>query len=197
MIIPKLHYVSQGNTANEHLENIQKACSSGAELVQLNIKDISEKKYLKFAEKAREITAHYQTRLIITNYYKVAKTIKADGVHIDNTEFCPTVALDYLFTWQIIGATASNLKECQVLVEKKVDYIVFDPFTTFDSNSLSTTIPILGAGSITVKDIPVILQKGISGVAISDAITEDFNSIKVFHQLLNAASSDEKKYTFQ
>lgn len=45
MIIPKLHYISQGNSPKEHLENIQKACSSGAELVQLRLKISSEKKY--------------------------------------------------------------------------------------------------------------------------------------------------------
>ena len=61
MIIPKLHYISQGQSAKEHLEHIQKACSSGAELVQLRLKNVSEKKLLKLATEAREITSHYQT----------------------------------------------------------------------------------------------------------------------------------------
>ena len=43
MMIPKLHYISQGNSPKEHLENIQKACTSGAELVQLRLKNVSEK----------------------------------------------------------------------------------------------------------------------------------------------------------
>ena len=43
MTIPKLHYVSQGSTPIAHLENIQKACASGAELVQLRLKNVSEK----------------------------------------------------------------------------------------------------------------------------------------------------------
>ena len=45
MIIPKLHYMSQGDSPKEHLENIQKACTSGAELVQLNLKNVSEKNF--------------------------------------------------------------------------------------------------------------------------------------------------------
>ena len=56
-MIPKLHYISQGATPKEHLENIQKACSAGAELVQLCLENISEKKYLKLAKEAREITS--------------------------------------------------------------------------------------------------------------------------------------------
>jgi len=43
-MIPKLHYISQGSSPKEHLDNIQKACSAGAELVQLRLKNVSEKK---------------------------------------------------------------------------------------------------------------------------------------------------------
>ena len=40
MIIPKLHNISQGSSPKEHLDEIQKACTSGVELVQFNIKQI-------------------------------------------------------------------------------------------------------------------------------------------------------------
>ena len=39
-MIPKLHYISQGNSAKEHLDHIQKACTAGAELVQLGLKNV-------------------------------------------------------------------------------------------------------------------------------------------------------------
>ena len=77
-MIPKLHYISQGNSINEHLDNIQKACAAGIELVLLDLQNYSEKKVLKLAKQVRETTAHYQTRLIIANHYKIAKEIKAD-----------------------------------------------------------------------------------------------------------------------
>jgi len=81
-MIPKLHYISQGNSPKEHIENIQKACSAGAELVELRLRNVSEKKYLKLATEAREITSYFQTRLLINDDYKIAKQVKADGVHI-------------------------------------------------------------------------------------------------------------------
>ena len=46
-MIPKLHYISQGNSLNEHLDNIQKACAAGIELVLLDLQNCSEKKVLK------------------------------------------------------------------------------------------------------------------------------------------------------
>ena len=92
-MIPKLHYISQGNSPKTHLDNIQNACASGAELVVLDIQNSSEKKFLKIATKAREITAHFQTRLIINAHIKLAKDLKVDGIHIDTTSI--TIAIGF------------------------------------------------------------------------------------------------------
>ena len=214
MIIPKLHYISQGNSPKEHLENIQKACSSGSELVQLRLTGISEKECLAFASEAREITAHFQTRLIINGQYKIAKAIKADGVHLEKTDsICPTIVRDYLYTWQLIGATSNTLQDCKTLISKNVDYISLGPFKyskikdnlptvlglngyTLIVEDLKTETPIIGFGGITTKDVTDILKTGISGVAVSDEITHDFDNISIFHKLLNASSTQEQRYTF-
>jgi thiamine-phosphate pyrophosphorylase len=214
MIIPKLHYISQGNSPKEHLENIQKACASGAELVQLRLKDVSDKKALKVANEAREITAHFQTRLIINEHYKIAKEVKADGVHLEKADSCPTVAREHLYTWQIIGGTANTLQDCETLLRKEVDYISLSPFrsatTSKDSlltvlglngytaliEALKTETPIIGAGGITTEDVTKILETGISGIAVSGEITRDFNRIRIFNQLLSASSTEEQRHTF-
>ena len=212
-MIPKLHYISQGNSPKEHLDNIQKACSSGVELVQLNLNKISEKKYLKLAKEAREITSHFQTRLILKDHFKIAKEVKADGIHIEKTDFCATTALEHLYTWQIIGGTANTLQDCESLISKKVDYIILNPFkvsnnevnglTTLGLNgfslivdALKTETPIIGAGAIAIDDVKDILKTGISGIAVSNEITCNFNSVKLFHKLLRASSVDEKRHNF-
>ena len=212
-MIPKLHYISQGNSPKEHLENIQKACSSGAELVQLKIAGISEKKYLKLALETREITSHFQTRLILSNHFKIAKEVKADGVHLEDIDFCATTALEHLYTWQIVGATANTLQDCNSLISKKVDYITLSPFKDKETKenstkglgvngfsliveALKTETPIIGAGGITTDDVADILETGVSGIAVSDAISQNFDSIKKFNELLNASSTQEQRHTF-
>jgi thiamine-phosphate pyrophosphorylase len=214
MIIPKLHYISQGNSPKEHLENIQKACSSGAELVQLRLKISSEKKILKFAKEAREVTSHFQTRLIINDHYKIAKEVKADGVHLGPSDVCPTIARKYLYTWQMIGGTANTLEDCEKLLDKEIDYISLGPFrktTTKDNlrpvlglkgytaitDVLKTPIPIIGVGGITTADVEAILETGISGIAVSGEITRDFNIVRTFNKLLNASLTEEKRHTFE
>ncbi|WP_282031078.1 thiamine phosphate synthase [Winogradskyella eximia] len=213
MIISKLHYISQGNTPEAHLENIQKACTSGAELVQLHLTDVSDAKYLEIAKAAREITFHFQTRLIINSNYKIAKEVKAEGVHLEKSDICPTVVRPDLYSWQIIGGTANTLEECESLIVKNVDYIILEPFRlaaedsstkalglsgyTSISNALITEKPIIGFGDITTDDVTAILETGISGIAVSDAITENFDSIKLFNQLLKASATGEIRHTFK
>ena len=213
MMIPKLHYITQGNSPKELLENIQKACTSGAELVQLRFRNVSEKKLLKLAIEVREITAHFQTRLLLTDNYKIAKEVKADGVHLEKTDSCPTIARKYLYTWQLVGGTANTLQDCDILLTKEVDYIGLGPFrfTMTKENlppilgldgyteiikSLETETPIIAVGGITTEDVTDILKTGISGIAVSGEITRDFNTIQTFNKLLNASSTAAQRYTF-
>ena len=214
MTISKLHYISQGESPKEHLDNIQKACTSGAELVQLRLKGLSEKKILKIALKAREITEQFQTRLIINDYYKIAKEVKADGVHLGKNDICPLEARKFLASWQIIGGTANTLQDCEVLIGKRVDYIGLGPFrvTTTKRNlspllgilgyqaildELKRNTPIIAVGGIVVEDVKEILKTGISGIAVSGEITRDFNKIGDFHKLLKTGSALEERYSFE
>ena len=213
MIISKLHYISKGSAPKEQLENIQKACASGAELVQISLKDVSDKEFLEFAKEAREITAHYQTRLLINEYYKIAKEVKADGVHLEKLDSY-TLARIHLYTWQIIGATANTVQDCETLLDNQVDYISLGPFRaatasnnkptvlglngfTVISEALKTETPLIGFGGITTKDVTDILASGISGIAVSGEITRDFNTIGTYNKLLSASSTDEQRYTFK
>tara|TARA_B110000967_G_scaffold76202_1_gene78819 strand:- start:439 stop:1074 length:636 start_codon:yes stop_codon:yes gene_type:complete len=211
-MIPKLHYISQGSSPKEHLDNIQNACAAGAELVLLDLQINSEKKFLKIAQQAREITAHFQTRLIINAHFKIAKDLKADGIHLDNSTPCPTALRKELSPWQLIGATANDLKDCEAYIQKEVDYVCLSPFrATEDTQSdllglngftaiidaLQTETPIIGVGGITTTDVKAILETGISGVGVSDEITQDFNTIKTFNQLLTASSTEEQRHSFQ
>jgi len=212
-MIPKLHYISEGNSPKEHIENIQKACSSGAELVQLHLKNISEKKHLKVAKEAREITSYFQTRLIISEDFKIARAVKADGVHLE-TMASSMKARIHLYTWQIIGGTANTIQDCVTLLGEQVDYITLNPFrsSAIEDNlppvlglngytaileTLETETPIIGTGGITTADVEDILKTGVSGIGVSEEITRNFDTIKTFNQLLSASSTEEQRHTFE
>ncbi|WOC40087.1 thiamine phosphate synthase [Polaribacter sp. HL-MS24] len=214
MIIPKLHYISQGNSPKEHLENIQKACTSGAELVELCLRNVSDKKILETAAAAREITSHFQTRLILNGHYKIAKDIKADGVRLEKNDSCPTIVRMHLYTlWQMIGGTANTLQECKNHIKNEVDYICLTPFRNKEIKenihpamglkgykaileSLETETPMIGFGGITTTDVTEILKTGVTGIGVSEQITTNFDLIRTFNQLLSASSTKEQRHEF-
>ncbi len=208
-MINTLHYISQGDTPQEHLNNIQRACTSGIEWVQLRLKKLDDQTVLETAKKAIEITNHFQTRLIINDHYKVAAKIKAAGVHLGKSDTCPTVARTALASWQVIGGTANTLEDCQALIDKKVDYIGLGPyrFTNTKENLspvlgedgyktivkvLKAETPIIAIGGITLKDVPNIMAAGVYGIAVSGEITRDFNSILKFKKIINGPVQEQR-----
>ncbi|MBF4983473.1 thiamine phosphate synthase [Nonlabens mediterrranea] len=211
-MIPKLHYISQGATASIHLENVQKACSSGVELIQLDLQHIPENKRLTLATEVLKITTHFQTRLIIRSFYKIAYDLKVDGVYLLPTDSNPSHVRKQLYSWQSIGAMAHHITDCEKLLHNDVDYIVLGPFkSTTDPatspldltaysvimDSLKTETPLLAYGDIHTADVKAILETGISGLVVSQAINDNFNHIKTFNQLLGASSTDEMRHSFK
>ncbi|HAO14926.1 MAG TPA: thiamine phosphate synthase [Tenacibaculum sp.] len=207
-MISKLQYITQGSTLDEHIENLQKACSYGAEWVQLRLKNFDEDTILKAAKEARAITSHFQTRLIVNDFYKVAREVKADGVHLGKSDTCPLVAKKYLGDMYTVGGTANTLEDCRTLVDKGVHYIGLGPFRFTETKKnlspvlglkghqaiieeLAREVPIIAIGGITLKDVSVLLKTGIHGIAVSSEITQSFSAIPAFHTLLNAGSTLE------
>jgi len=210
-MIPKLHYISQGINAQEHLNNIQAACTSGVELVQLRLKQFDTKTVLETAKKAREITERFQTRLMINDFYKIAREVKADGVHLEQLNSCPKIVRKELASWQIIGGNASTIEECKKLIEKKVDYIELGPFrlNNLKNNSnnalgekgfstilsaLKSNIPIIATGGITLNDILDVMITGVYGIAVSEEITRNFNSIPKFKEKISGEKVQEQTW---
>ncbi|WP_282072863.1 thiamine phosphate synthase [Polaribacter atrinae] len=201
-MIHKLHYISQGETPKEHLENIQKACVAGADWVQLRLKNIDAKTILETAKEARGITTRFKAKLIINDHYTVVKEIKADGVHLGKTDECPLKVRAFLGASYIIGGTANTLEDCRSLLDKKVSYIGLGPYQFTETKQhlspvlgvegyqylleeLQTETPIIAIGGIALKDVAKITNTGIYGIAISGAITKDVTSIAKFQEILN------------
>ncbi|SDT08672.1 thiamine phosphate synthase [Winogradskyella sediminis] len=213
MIISKLHYSSQGSTPEDHLINIQKACTYGIELVQLHLKDVTNAHYLEIAKAARDITLRYQTRLVITHNYEVAKAVKAEGVILENLEDCPTQIRPKLYSWQMIGGIAKTLEDCRAFLAKDVDYIALGPFASTSDTSSSNTLsidnynainkalhtekPIIAFGAIEPNDVTALLEAGVAGITLADGITTNFDTIKRFNELLQASATGEIRHTFE
>jgi thiamine-phosphate pyrophosphorylase len=190
-MISNLHYISQGETPEEHLRNIHRICLAGADWVQLRLKDEIFETVLDTARSAKEICDLFKVKLIINDYPEVAKQVDAHGIHLGKKDCCPLEARALLGTNKIIGGTANTLEDCEALCDKQVDYIGLGPFrfTTTKKDlspvlgaegyrrllsslhSSGKTIPVIAIGGITGSDVSILVGSGVHGLAISGGLT--------------------------
>jgi thiamine-phosphate pyrophosphorylase len=190
-----LQYISQGRTAQEHLENIENACKSGCSWVQLRLKDEDIATHLDTAIQCRNICDQYDAIMIVNDNVSVAKAALADGIHLGLSDMNPREARKILGDNFIIGGTANTLENCIQHIEDNVDYIGLGPYRhTVTKKKLSPVlgiegykniliqlknkneaIPIVAIGGITEKDITILMQTGVSGIAVSGELTKQKN----------------------
>lgn len=210
-MISNLHYISQGRTPEEHLENIGRMCSAGADWVQLRLKNEPFETCLETSKAAKRICDRSGTKLIINDMPTVACLLNAHGVHLGKQDQCPLEARKILGPNKIIGGTANTLGDCEVLLEKQVDYIGLGPFRfTTTKKKLSPllgaagyreilgslrssgkTIPVIAIGGINPKDIPVLTETGVHGIAISGWLTAQARPEEMFRKIYKQFSEKQ------
>ncbi len=186
-----LQYISQGNTPEEHLQNIKEVCKAGVKWIQLRLKDTDMATYLNTALKCRNICDQQEVIMIINDNVGVAKAVMADGVHLGLQDMSPKEARKILGDNFIIGGTANTFEDCKQHINAGVDYIGLGPFRyTKTKKNLSPIlglegyrkicselqvqdiqIPIVAIGGITPNDIPEIIRTGVNGIAVSRMLT--------------------------
>ncbi len=200
----KLYYISQGETPDEHLQNIERVCKAGVKWIQLRLKNVEPIVYLHTAIKCRELCDAHEAILIINDSIMVAKASQADGVHLGLGDQNPKEAREILGNNAIIGGTANTYKDCLTQIKAGVDYLGIGPFKyTTTKEKLSpilgidgyhelflnlknndVEIPIYAIGGITIEDIPELMMTGVTGIAASSMLTNPQNLDAIVAQVV-------------
>mgnify|MGYP001614748857 CR=1 FL=1 len=199
----KLQYISQGETANEQIGNIQLALDAGCNWIQLRFKNATEEELFDVAEKVKVLCQKHEATFIINDNIELTKDIDADGVHLGLTDESPIVARNILGQGKIIGGTANTIQDVLKRAEEKCDYIGLGPFRfTSTKKQLSPIlgiegyisiltelknknihIPIYAIGGVVVEDIHPLIKTGIYGIAVSGIITNHSDKKILIEQL--------------
>lgn len=186
----KIYYISQGNTPNDHLKNIEMVCNAGVGLVQLRLKNVSQETYNSTAIEAMKICVSHGATLIVNDNIEAALTSSAHGVHLGKKDLSISEATSKI-AGKMIGGTANTLEDCLQLISEKVDYIGLGPFRFTETKSelspllgiegyrsimhelsaLGHSTPVFAIGGITSEDVAAILATNVYGVAVSGILT--------------------------
>ena len=199
----KLQYISQGETIEKQLYNIQQALDAGCNWIQMRFKNQASKDTFTLAEAVKLLCEEYLANFIINDDLHLAEQIAADGVHLGLTDTKINEARALLGTTKIIGGTANTFEDIQNHVKNGCDYIGLGPFRfTNTKEKLSPIlglsgyfdilqklkknkidIPVYAIGGITLRDVSPLMETGIFGIAVSGILTESEEKEKLIQQL--------------
>lgn len=199
----KLQYISQGETIEKQLHNINEALDNGCDWIQLRFKNQIDTDCYKLAEAVKFLCEEYLANLIINDNVSLANEIAADGVHLGLSDMRIKDARVILGANKIIGATANTFEDVKNHIQNGCDYIGLGPYRfTTTKEKLSPilglegyrsiikemhvhnlTIPIYAIGGILLNDVVDLMDIGIHGISISGLITQSTSKNKLITQL--------------
>ncbi len=180
----------------------------GGSVVQLRLKEVPVKEFLRLALEARRQTSTAGCYLIVNDRVDIALASGADGVHLGQEDL-PLAAARRLMEGKIIGISTHNLSQAKEAEQGGADYIGFGPIfgtntkqTGYDPRGLTMlqeirkaiSLPIVAIGGISEDNVRQVWQAGADAVAMisnlmgAENIAEKVRSILALAQTSSASS---------
>ncbi|QTA85278.1 thiamine phosphate synthase [Desulfonema magnum] len=174
--------LSRGRTTPEI---VQAAVRGGVTCVQLREKNCSPREFIEQAILIQKFLKEHHIPLIINDRVDVAQAVKADGVHLGQSDMPLEMAKAILKDSMIIGISAQSVQHAVEAEKKGADYIgvgtIYPTLTKDDTSSPLGTeglreirknvkIPIVAIGGLNKENSGDVIQNGADGIAVVSAI---------------------------
>ena len=177
---------------------IEESIKGGVKIVQLREKNISTKDFYEKALKVKEICKNYGILFIINDRLDIAQAVKADGVHLGQSDIPIEKAREILKDKFLIGVTARNVEEAKKAELLGADYIgsgaIFGTSTKDNAKKLemeelkkivaSVKIPVFAIGGINVDNVGSLKNIGLQGICSVSGILSEKDCKKAVELML-------------
>lgn len=169
---------------NSMLNQIEDTIKAGATFVQLREKNMPFQEFVREAEEVKKLTDNYGIPFVINDNIEVALAVKADGVHIGQSDMSAQDVRALIGEDKIMGVSAVTVEQALLAEQCGADYIgvgaVFSTSTKLDADTVTydilkqiceaVSIPVVAIGGICEDNILQLKGSGIDGVAVISAI---------------------------
>ena len=167
------------------LEVVSAAVKGGATVVQLREKDCSTRKFIEEALNIRGFLMTHNVPMIINDRLDVAQAVKADGVHLGQTDMALEMARSILGDTMIIGISAESLQDAIEAEKGGADYLGVSPIYTTPTKTdtapplglkglrairKAVKLPLVAIGGLNRDNAAEVIRSGADGVAVVSAI---------------------------
>ena len=181
--LPKVYPITDPYLSGlSHAEQVARLIAGGASLIQLRDKHAAPREFYREAAAALSVARDHHARLIINDRVDIALALKADGVHLGQTDMPADAARQLLGKEAIIGFSTHNIQQAKLATSFPVDYLAFgpvfqtstkekpDPVTGLlvlrEVGALKGSLPLVAIGGITFANAVEVLKAGADGVAV-------------------------------
>ena len=185
--LPKIYPVTDTTISGlSHAEQVRRLLDGGATLIQLREKDVSPRAFYSDALDAVRLARAAGAKLIINDRVDLALALRADGVHLGQTDMPVTAARNLLGADSIIGFSTHTFDQVQAALSMPLDYLAFGPIYSTKSKqnpdpvvglnelrqikTVAGSLPLVAIGGINLTNAPEVLSAGADAVAVISAL---------------------------
>lgn len=183
-------------------ETVAAAVRGGVTMVQLREKTLETRKFVEIARQLRALLAPMDIPLIINDRVDIALAVRADGVHVGQTDMRVQDVRSLIGGEAIVGITVETPEQIEEANALDVDYIGISPvFATpsiprnvkpwqlpgVEKARSLTNLPIVGFEGITSANAAAVIAAGADGVAVVSAICGTLSPKDAAQELRKAA----------
>lgn len=186
------------------LKVLEELLEAGVTMLQLREKDLSGAELLPLARDIRELTKHYNCKLLINDRVDVAMAVDADGVHLGGNSVPPAVARELLGPNKLIGVSTHSVTDILTAERQGADFVTYGPVFYTPSkaaygkplglDALKTActhskLPVYGLGGIKRENCSAVRNSGAHGVALISALLSAHSPFESCCRLLKILGS--------
>lgn len=188
--LPKVYPITDTHLSGlSHAQQVARLIEGGASLIQLRDKHAAPRDFYREAAAALQFARAHNARLIINDRVDIALALKADGVHLGQTDLPVEAARSLLGNEAIIGFSTHNAEQAQLATSMPLDYIAFGPLfaTSTKENpdpvaglsalaevrAVTRSLPLVGIGGITLANAFEAINAGADSLAVICALVAD------------------------
>lgn len=186
--LPKIYPITDTQLSGlSHAAQVARLIEGGASLIQLRDKISPPREFYREAAAALKVARDHGARLIINDRVDIALALKADGVHLGQTDVPVAAARHLLGKEAIIGLSTHNAEQAKLAMALPVDYLAFGPI--FSTSSKASPDPITGIAAmkeiVAIKGLlPLVAIGGIKHKNVLEVFKAGADAVAVIAELL-------------
>ncbi len=180
MRLPKKYAITDSRRYGKDIVSIVEDLlkESDVKMIQLREKEKKGRELYEIALKLRKITLKYSALLLINERFDIALAVSADGVHLPENSFPPSV-VKRIAPDLMVGFSAHSLESSLYAEREGADFITLSPiFPTLSHPEAKplgldelervankVNIPVYALGGVNEENMEECLKKGAYGIA--------------------------------